>query len=479
MKTWISRLVLALLLFTIIINFAALIGTLITAKKHRRVRNMDILSKDKYDFVLNKIRQIDNEKVSVTGTKQSELIHNSYFKENITDHDNSTHKIRQTDNINLSNTAVVRLSKRTQPGPNINMAAKEKDIPIDQLYIHYLMENNQELKLEIKYDPFQIREPNFINDFDRKLFYKIQHNREYLRYQSPTQLRGEIHVVPNGTFQEPYDCGYKSLNSSYMTKSRTVSRSNWHKVLVPLNVPDGNTFQHFFDGTLPKIIQALDFLTYPKTKILVALRPRDKILYEIFEKLGIKKENFIYDPFRQPYGADHLISACVAPPIHPTLWKKAQTMLGAYKSRPGNWTNGTVILMTRSGSFNTGRRLLNQIEVIKLLTKRYGNNNVHIFKGPYNLSQSIETFGKAKIVIGVHGGGLQNIFYCTKGTVVIEIMPQYETGKLVLVHGGVMYWVQSNLLDLEYWRVSSKPTTASGNVIVDLDKLESILDKVD
>jgi capsular polysaccharide biosynthesis protein len=45
-----------------------------------------------------------------------------------------------------------------------------------------------------------------------------------------------------------------------------------------------------------------------------------------------------------------------------------------------------------------------------------------------SLSQQVEAFSNAEIILGPHGAGLTNIMFCNPGTKVIEIRSQEQGG---------------------------------------------------
>ncbi|KAJ8306836.1 hypothetical protein KUTeg_014920 [Tegillarca granosa] len=354
---------------------------------------------------------------------------------------------------------------------------KEKNVydNLNVKYIEFYAKNRSDIQRKlINYSQFQLPEPLFISEQDRSLFYKNPGNVKMSKMQNATEkLRGEIYNVRNGTFTLPYDCGYKS-NYTFVTQKREIPKRNWHFALAPMIIPEANTFQHFLDGALPKFMQALEYLQKPDMKILI-LPPRDKIIFEIIDRLNISQKNLIIASSPFLHGADNLFFTCNTPPLHSVLWSKARRLIGAHETRTSEEIK--VILITRAGSYNKGRNLLNMQEVIQTLHSRYGIDNVHVFKGPYSLNKSIEIFGKIKIIIGVHGGGLYNLMFCPKNTAVVEIMPTLPDGRMLAASDSI-FWAQAYMLEQIYWRLITTPKDSRGNVIVDIKKLNDILDKI-
>ena len=82
------------------------------------------------------------------------------------------------------------------------------------------------------------------------------------------------------------------------------------------------------------------------------------------------------------------------------------------------------IIVSRGSS--TTRRWLNENDCIKLLDTL---NFKLIDPSKLSLSQQVEAFSNAEIILGPHGAGLSNIMFCNPGTKVIEIRSQEQGGE--------------------------------------------------
>ena len=322
------------------------------------------------------------------------------------------------------------------------------------------------------YPKFNITEPNFISRESKLLFYKFHPNRERIGMPTKEQLYGEIATIRRGTFSMPHDCGYRS-NVSHVLEARDILPGRWIRSLVPMIVPDGGTFQHFLDGTLPKIIQALEYIQRPQVKLLMP-RIRDSIIYEILEKLNISREKIV--SYIGSVGADYLVYTCVTPPLHPLLWQRARSLIGVPEKCLTPKTKAKIVIITRKGCFNCGRLLLNKKELKSSLERKYSESSVIEFQGPLNLSASISLFGSTGVIIGVHGGGLYNINFCPSNTTVIEIIPTRPDGT-VIAAAHQIFWTQSILLGHDYWRIPTKPDNDKGDVKVNITLVENIIDR--
>ena len=365
---------------------------------------------------------------------------------------------------------------RTNRGKNHLEDATVSDVEIinayrkDSLTTRYKIVDHK----TFRYQNFNITEPQFISTRHRTMFHAKSANNDIVGVPASEKLTGQIYIIRNGSFGLPYDCGYRS-NISDILQYRAVSVFRKYRSVMPLIVPDGGTFQHFLDGVLPKIIQALDYIKNPQVK-LVLTPIRDHIIFEMLAKLNISKNRISF--YTGSFSADYLVLTCITPPLHPVLWQTTRYLLGASEILmvPENETK--IVIVTRDGCRNCDRNLLNINALVLELQAKYTYERVNIFRGPYDLNSTLELFSKTKVVIGTHGGGLYNVNFCPKGTVVIEIMPTYSDGKTVAAADTII-WTQSVLLGHKYWRLPTAPVNYLGDVVVNITLVKNILDKSD
>ena len=156
----------------------------------------------------------------------------------------------------------------------------------------------------------------------------------------------------------------------------------------------------------------------PGVKIAMDI-PRDQIVYEMLMKLNVTCDKIIFTTY---VVSEVQINTCIAPPIHPTLWQKLRKQLGAPEHLSVRMRDARVVLLTRAGSYNAGRYMINYDVVVSYLHTRYGDT-FHIFEGPYSLAKSIELFSNTRLMIGVHGGALYNMNFAPIDTHILEILP--------------------------------------------------------
>lgn len=327
--------------------------------------------------------------------------------------------------------------------------------------------------MRFTYPRFNITEPNFISARHRNLFHLKTSNYKVIGEPSTQKLLGELFVIRNGSFTLPYECGYKS-NISEILEYRDMSFLRHYPSVLPLIVPDGGTFQHFIDGVLPKLIQALTFINQSQVKLM--LTPiRDHIIFDMLAKLNFSRNSIAF--YTGSFSADHMILTCITPPLHPVLWQKARFLLGASETLTVPEKEAKIVIVTRDGCKNCDRNLLNTNALVLELQRIYSKERVYVFRGPYSLNKTIELFSKTKVVIGTHGGGMYNINFCPVGTSIIEIMPTYSNGKTIAAADTII-WTQSVLLGHQYWRLPSAPINYLGDVMVNITLVKNIIEKI-
>lgn len=216
---------------------------------------------------------------------------------------------------------------------------------------------------------------------------------------------------------------------------------------------EGWSFQHWFDNLYPQIWQI-----YKEAKHVTAVieHPRDKILYELWARLG-----FTADRLRESIPQGHEMKTCVFPSnsqirAHPDMIRdlRALYMPDVQVNRKVVW-----IHRSKSTSHNGGRFATNENDLILALQQL--GFDVESFEGTDNLEEAISTFSDAFAVVGVHGGGLYNQYFASTQTKIIELMPVAASGLLhsqrnaqsvpKLAHRCI--WQNANLIGQPYVRI--------------------------
>lgn len=330
----------------------------------------------------------------------------------------------------------------------------------------------------INYRNYSSSLPRFESEDDLKLFLKSKVNHDALMPPVSKTLHGEINVVRNGTFKMFYECGWRS-DVSYLREKRVPVKS--YKYLVPLIVPMAFLFQHFMDGTLPKVIQAYEFIRRPEVFVLLE-KPFHASIHELLAAVNISEDKIIWhnrNDAKTVYHAEYMIFTCITPPLHPDLWTEVRHLLGVKEDRERPWHEGKVMLLTRAGSTAGGRRIINQPQLLDYLQERFGVGNVLLFSGRYSLQEAKTIFSDVRIMLGPHGGAFYNMMYAPRDTVVVEFGPVPQGGGDIPSLPHAIFWRIANLIGQPYWRIPIVQENSQNDMVVDLDKLTRVLDSIE
>ena len=330
------------------------------------------------------------------------------------------------------------------------------------------------------YEPFYLTKPEFDSNSSRDMFYSRQLGDHFQFYvNDPEMLQGSIVVHRNATVHHSFDCGWQMdhtvfVGSEYVGAPRL---KHLEQIVCPLLVPQSHTFQHFMDGVVPKLMQAFEVLQNPHIKVMIH-RPWDKIILEILEafNIGIDRILFYEDGY---YKVTHLIDTCNTPPLHPELWIKARQIFTSHAQiAPVPQMQKIVILLTRAGSRNYGRKINNLPAVSDYLSHKF-QHTLHIFRGSLNLNESVQLFSSAHLIVGIHGGAFYNIMFAPSATNVIEIMPITNNGDVVpksLAHNIV--WKMSAMLGQDYARLMERASNRYGDLTINITRLNHLIDRI-
>lgn len=326
---------------------------------------------------------------------------------------------------------------------------------------HVEFETSVDLQ-NIQYDIPGIKLPNFISEKDKHSFLKYNEVDKWT--ETKFDKTGAIKIIKDGAYDFSDDCGWKSdyeKHKKYKTKA-----SKHYKALIPLVVPGSNSFQHFLDGVMPKLMQAYE-LIQSRPDAVIIMNTND-IVRQLIRKLGIM--NKIENKVASSYTADELFLICKTPPISKALWEKARVKLGVDK----NFKGEKVILIKRTRGNSNGKRLINNYEAIKThLKSKFGENFVTYDSTQHTLETSMELFQDARIIVGSHGGGMYNLVFAPSNTKVIEYMPT-RNGRALGPAPNII-WIQSSTLEQDFWRVSVEST--DDNVNIDEKTLDKLVEQ--
>eukprot|EP00195_Chlamydomonas_chlamydogama_P012996 CAMPEP_0202900852 /NCGR_PEP_ID=MMETSP1392-20130828/12071_1 /ASSEMBLY_ACC=CAM_ASM_000868 /TAXON_ID=225041 /ORGANISM="Chlamydomonas chlamydogama, Strain SAG 11-48b" /LENGTH=784 /DNA_ID=CAMNT_0049587305 /DNA_START=364 /DNA_END=2719 /DNA_ORIENTATION=+ len=183
----------------------------------------------------------------------------------------------------------------------------------------------------------------------------------------------------------------------------------------------GQMYYHFIQEVIPRIILLRPFLN-EETKVLTFGAPYEAAWLQY---LGIPPEHMeVYDP-TATYCADELLvpspSAVIIPP------KENYGLLRkVFKADPPLPVEQRDLIIYCSRKGASDRRVRNEDEILAAVAARFPNEKVQIFTGKESVSETVQIFKRAKIVIGMHGAGLSHSVFSAPGTALIEFLFMYN-----------------------------------------------------
>ena len=226
---------------------------------------------------------------------------------------------------------------------------------------------------------------------------------------------------------------------------------------------------------MPKLMQAKVYLDEHPDAILMAHFAYAKPESNMGQLLTLFNITNRIERWRGNLSAEELVLVCKAPPIHPVLWERARDLLGIRRHFVGD----KVIWVSRhQNNSKHGRIALNDDQVQSYLASRFGDKYVEFHSTQYSLNETMKLFQQARIVVGVHGGGLYNAMFAPAGTTIVEIMPTTSEGS-PLGGSDKIFWLISGMLHQHYWRLhqaQEQVEEPDGSVHVNLTQLSDVLD---
>lgn len=179
----------------------------------------------------------------------------------------------------------------------------------------------------------------------------------------------------------------------------------------------GWQYWHFVAETLPRAALLVPLLG-PDTKVLVWGSPWEA---GFFARLGISADRLVtYEPSKV-YCAGTLLFPTPTPRITPPREALAltRTALGAEPPLPAEERD---LIVWCSRADQEVRRVMNERPILSALKAAFPNETIITFESSEGLSvsQTVNIFRRAKLVLGPHGAGLSHIIFSGPGASVIE-----------------------------------------------------------
>lgn len=239
-----------------------------------------------------------------------------------------------------------------------------------------------------------------------------------------------------------------------------------------------SNYYHWLSHTLPTL-HALRITGHQDARLMLPASMRswqaDTLALSGFDaQKGIPTEHGKQYAFRQVLYADYVRGAAdfsVSP-----LSRAAYDSLAA--AQPSTGPRDLRIFIERGPASN--RRIPNEAELTAALQAR---GFLCVRAENLSAAEQIQTFRRARLIIGQLGSGMANCVWCQPGTVMFELVAEHHQNPCNLLMGmqaGLLYWgklMPTGQQDDDHVAQSEKPLDI-GSVLRELDQIEQYLPPV-
>ncbi|KAJ5067243.1 hypothetical protein M0811_13113 [Anaeramoeba ignava] len=352
-----------------------------------------------------------------------------------------------------------------------------KQLPITKKIV-----SEHQIDYQIKYEPFTLEAPHFIDEESFDLFIKLEKPRYNQVIDKKTRkayfnytdiMYGNLTVVQNRKFRDVPIC--RPNTTIHNLENPILHKPRHFDKVVLVNTEWGAQFQHWIDRTACLLVQIRPFIK-DQGWTIVGLRPRDPVLYQFwqFVKTDFNVTVEFVDNIHS-YKADNLFIPCNLPWENPRKLPEVKNFLLRFILETENFEKFRnpnpkyVIYLPRKNTYNE-RNVVNDKQITAYLSARFGDDlKIFSHKEHTDLKELVEYFSNAKIVIGLHGGAFYNVLFSLSHPNVIEFFPKSSRKT-----DAIIYWI-SHTTGCRYWRVFIE--SKGKNLKVPLKRVEKVLNK--
>jgi hypothetical protein len=278
------------------------------------------------------------------------------------------------------------------------------------------------IDVSVTLPPFRWGTPHGLDDATSALFWQQPENHRHFK-DSLVSVSGVVQIVSNATLSGSF------IGICNQTHYLNYANQVWKNcddpdvdALMYISCHEVEYFQHFLDNGVPHIslMQFAAALDPSRVTFLMDSWTTDAIP-SLLRRYGFKDVRLQQDQIC----AEKLILPKIVPVLHPLL---TRNFIDRLKLNHSN--SNQVILVSRNSSDDTNmmRLVTNQAHLERLLRNRYGKA-LHVFRhSGAHITQTIELFEKAVMVIGSHGGAMYNALWAGRSAKVVELIPISTNG---------------------------------------------------
>lgn len=292
-------------------------------------------------------------------------------------------------------------------------------------------------------------------------------------FDNQQQLLFNLLIHPGYPIFWPIDSQIKNFKTIKYKKIATVQGPTY--------------FYHWLIDRLPSILLLKKSLIFqdPEVKFIINSCGPKPYVYEYLELLGIPNNRLIISESNTLYYADTVYfgTPFLMEPIPKKLLLELRNELieAAQKKQISRQYKSNLIVIIQRKESN--RKIQNLDELLNLIGQTFSNKDyeIIIYDSSMPVSEQIQIFNNARLIIGAMASGMANLIYSKPGAFVIEIHPelQYVVNKDGINNAGNEWcWWLSSLVDLNYWVLTAPFNLADASIICPIEKMDKILKKI-
>lgn len=250
-------------------------------------------------------------------------------------------------------------------------------------------------------------------------------------------------------------------------------------------------YYHWVIDRLPSIFLLKDIMIQdPQIKLVLSNvnGAAATFVREYLDLLGIPEDQCIFASNSHLYRAEEIYFATpfLMEPIPKKLLLAVRDALirAAFRRPTSRQYNDNLIVIIQRKEAN--RKIANLQALIDLVASLFSDKNYEIltFDASTSISEQIQIFNNAKIIIGVMASGLTNILYAKSDSYVIEIHPDFDsidacTNKSGIInHGCEWAWWLSSVVGSHYWILPTPYQLSDYSLTCPLKEMKKVLENI-
>lgn len=280
-----------------------------------------------------------------------------------------------------------------------------------------------------------------------------------------TVFSGLKTVKHSRSYYYRWKLGFKYLLYNYLLRKKVKLDDRQEYILVYNNLCD--CYFHWMTEAIPRLFLVKRLL--PSHKIILP-SIYNKFHLKSLAPFGIDTNDIVYIPSQSYVQVEKLTMPSFTGKegiYNSVLLNEIRNFYSSFYRTSSNLEFDKLYIKRKKMSI---RHVLNEEEVIETLS-RYGFKDV--FFEDYSFEEQVQMASNAKVMVSIHGAGLTNMLFMSKGTKVLEFRKANETGYL-------HYYNLASALGIDYYYLFGTPqdlhqSSKEANLTIDVLGLNAVL----